>query len=132
MTESTSTTAEPRTNVLVIDDDLFFAQILCDLLMQAGLAATIYIPGTHDISDLDDIEGFQLVLCDYYLPYIESNEFLRTLRKMVPSAAIICLSGDHPDDMDKLINEGTVNAFLQKPCSRESLLSTISSLTSRT
>lgn len=112
--------------ILIIDDDLEFAETLRLHLRAAGYAA--------EVAE-DAVEGGKallerppaLVLLDIGMPYMNGLEFMKLMRTDKNSAAIpvVFVSGrTDGDNMTKAVELGAAD-FLAKPVTREQLLQTV-------
>lgn len=112
--------------ILVIDDDLEFANILRMHLTAAGYDA--------EVAE-DAIEGGKallarppaLVLCDINMPFLNGLELVSLMQADAQSASIpvVFISGRSDSNiMAKAVELGAVD-FLMKPITREQLLQTV-------
>jgi DNA-binding response OmpR family regulator len=112
--------------ILIIDDDLEFANLLRMHLAAAGYTA--------EVAE-DAVEGGKallarppdLVLCDIGMPYMNGLELITLMRSDADSASIpvVFVSGRNDSDtLAKAVELGAAD-FLAKPVTREQLLQTV-------
>jgi DNA-binding response OmpR family regulator len=112
--------------ILIIDDDLEFANVLRMHLAAAGYAA--------EMAE-DAVEGGKallarppaLVLCDINMPYMNGLDLMTLMRSDARSAAIpvVFVSGRADGDtMSKAVKLGAAD-FLAKPITRDQLLESV-------
>jgi two-component system, sensor histidine kinase and response regulator len=112
--------------ILIIDDDIEFADVLRMHLSAAGYAA--------EMAE-DAVEGGKallarppaLVLCDINMPYLSGLDLLSLMQSDARSASIpvVFISGrTDADTMAKAVKLGAAD-FLAKPVTRERLLESI-------
>ncbi|TSA16714.1 MAG: response regulator [Betaproteobacteria bacterium] len=112
--------------ILIIDDDLEFAGVLCMHLTAAGYAA--------EVAE-DAVVGGKvlmanppaLVLCDIGMPYLSGLELMSLMQTDVRSASIpvVFISGRNDSGtMARAVELGAAD-FLAKPITREQLLQTV-------
>lgn len=112
--------------ILIIDDDIEFADLLRMHLTAAGYAA--------EVAE-DAVEGGKmllahppaLILCDINMPYLSGLDLVSLMRSDTRSAKIpvVFISGrTDGDTMAEAVKLGAAD-FLAKPISREQLLATV-------
>jgi len=112
--------------ILIIDDDLEFADLLRMHLTGAGYAA--------EVAE-DAVEGGKallarppaLVLCDIGMPYLNGLEFMSLMQADAQLATIPVVVVSGRNDSDTLARAVELGAadFLAKPITREQLLQTV-------
>jgi DNA-binding response OmpR family regulator len=114
--------------ILIIEDDVEFAEVLSLHILAAGYAA--------EVAE-DAVEGGKallarppaLILCDINMPYLSGLDLLSLMHSDALSASIpvIFISGrSDTDTMAKAVKLGAAD-FLSKPVTREQLLGSIES-----
>ncbi len=112
--------------ILIIDDDIEFAEVLRMHLAAAGYTA--------EVAE-DAIEGGKallarppaLVLCDIGMPYLNGLELISLMQSDASSASIpvVIISGRNDNStMARAVELGAAD-FLAKPITREQLLQTV-------
>lgn len=112
--------------ILIIDDDIEFADVLRMHLSAAGYTA--------EVAE-DAVEGGKallarppaLILCDINMPYLSGLDLVALMRSDVRSASIPVIFISGRTDGDTMTNAVKLGAadFLAKPISREQLLGSI-------
>lgn len=121
---------QDRSNIriLIIDDDVEFANMLRLHLMSAGYAAEVAedaVVGGKALLERPPT----LVLCDIGMPYMNGLELMSLMRADAHSAAIpvVFISGrSDSNTMARAVELGAAD-FLVKPITREQLLLTVES-----
>ena len=110
--------------LLLVDDEVAFAQVLAKRLGRRGIAVTAAHSGTEAIQRLRRLE-VDVVVLDLKLEDMDGIEVLKIFRKMAPETAVIMLTG-HGSEV--AAQEGLRNGaadYLTKPCDFEALLAKI-------
>ncbi len=81
-----------KTKILVVDDELFFRQLLADLLEQEGYAVEVYGSGAEALERIRK-GGIDLVLTDMVMPEISGLEILRAARSIENPPEVILVTG---------------------------------------
>jgi two-component system, NtrC family, C4-dicarboxylate transport response regulator DctD len=112
--------------ILIIDDDIEFANVLRMHLVAAGYAAEI----AEDAVEAGKALLAQppaLILCDIGLPYLDGLELMSLMQSDARSASIpvIVVSGrTDSDTLTRAVKLGAAD-FLAKPITREQLLESV-------
>ena len=114
-------------NLLVIDDDRNFRETMRELLESHGYTVRIASNGREAL-DLLEIAGADLALCDWRMPEIGGQQFLRTLAAGTDAHAmpvlIMTAYGSGPSALEAM-QLGAYD-FITKPLDMDAVLSTIS------
>lgn len=94
--------------VLVVDDEAEVLDVVADLLVEEGYHVTCARNGREALGVLDR-EGFDLVLTDLGMPYLDGLGLTRAIRRLRRPPPVVVMSADRED-----INLGDV-PFLRKP-----------------
>jgi NADH-quinone oxidoreductase subunit E len=114
----------PPLDVLIIDDEDFFAETCRPTLESAGFRMAIAKNGQQGLH-LAGSEGPGVVLLDLKLPDMTGFEILDLLSKKAPSAVPIIITGQGTvDSAVESMKRGAFD-FLTKPCDSEKLLETV-------
>ena len=114
--------------VVVIDDEVYICELYTDVLTMAGykvLKATEPREGVKIFKENPEID---VVILDLIMPHMSGREVFQILLQLNPEVRIILSSGYSAElygDINKLITSGA-KAFMQKPVSPKTLLTTIS------
>lgn len=114
------------TRILIIDDDLEFANVLRMHLISAGYAA--------EVAE-DAVDGGKallanppaLVLCDINMPYMSGLDLMALMQSDARSASIPVVLVSGRTDAETMANAVKLGAadFLSKPVTREQLLASV-------
>lgn len=110
--------------VLIVDNEIGFADVLAKRLLKRGIKATKTYSGTEAIQMLRNVD-FHCIVLDLKMEDMDGIEVLRIFRKMVPDLPVIVLTG-HGSEETAI--EGLAlgaAACLIKPCGFENLVETI-------
>jgi PAS domain S-box-containing protein len=115
-----------RERVLVVDDEPFIAESLCDILKANGYEALTANSGEAALETYKELgEKIDLIVLDLGMPGMGGKECLGRLRRMDGELKIIVASGydaaTHAEEVKKL----GAKAFISKPYSISRLLKTI-------
>jgi len=100
--------------ILVLDDELNFAEMLHELLVENAYDAEIATSPTEALVRLEQ-EPFTLVVADYKMPEMNGAEFLERIRSLMPELPVIMVSGlMNTKDLMRVANIG-VTMVLEKP-----------------
>jgi two-component system, cell cycle sensor histidine kinase and response regulator CckA len=117
--------SEPKSTILVIDDDAKFLETMRILLRGAGYTV---LTSTTGPKGLDMIRyaprGVRTVLLDFNMPGFNGAETLAYLRKLNPNVKVIAVSGFKVNELPASFQKG-VEKFVAKPFSNGELLETI-------
>jgi len=110
--------------ILVLDDEAAYAEMLCGLLREEGFGATMLTNSAEAIAWLGE-HPCALVLADYSMPDVNGAEFLRRVRENHPDLPVIILSGQmNTRDLVSVANQD-VNMVLEKPIERKTLVENV-------
>lgn len=100
--------------ILVIDDELTYAQMLSDLLADHGFQAEFVTDPREALERLHE-QSFALIVSDFKMPEVDGAQFLVEARRIVPHLPVIMVSGlMTTPDLLKVANIG-VTLVLEKP-----------------
>lgn len=109
------------TRVLVVDDERFFREAICDVLAPAGITPLVAESGEEAMEHAAD-ESVGVVILDLQLPDMHGLEVFRQLRECRPDLRVIILSAH--TDQDSVLEALRLGAYdyLAKPIHEEELL----------
>ena len=113
-------TNEP-VRVLLVDDEVGFADVLQKRMGKRGLVVTTATSGTDGIQILRK-DDFDVAILDLKMEDMSGIEVLQIFKKMVPGLPVIMLTGH---GSEKAAREGMAFGafdYLLKPCDLEELL----------
>jgi two-component system response regulator HydG len=89
---STSATAGPPIQVLVVDNDVAHAEAMADSLRSIGFACTVASRGQEAISLLES-STFEIVVTDLKMPEVGGLEVLAKCKELQPDAEVVLVTG---------------------------------------
>jgi DNA-binding NtrC family response regulator len=113
-----------KTKILIVDDEVSFAEGLSDILMNEGYLTEIANSGIEAIEKVKD-DGFDIVLMDIKMPVMNGIETFKQIKKMNSNATVILMTAFSEED---IINEGLKEGaygVLKKLTDMEVMLKTI-------
>ena len=117
--------ANPRSTVLIIDDDISFLEAMRSLLHSAGYDVLTSSTGPKGL-DMARYAPRDIgaVLLDFNMPRFNGAETLQFLRKLCPQIKVLAVSGVSLKELPPEFREG-VERFVPKPFSNDDLLKTL-------
>ncbi|KPL07635.1 hypothetical protein AMJ86_03665 [bacterium SM23_57] len=106
--------------VLVVDDDAGFRDVLCGFLESRNL---IVRQASSGMSALDEINRAtpDIIFLDVYMPEMNGLQVLKTIREHWPQVKVIVMSGYATEEMAKEAMDLGATDFLNKPIELELL-----------
>ena len=114
--------------ILVVDDDTAILEFVDRVLRAAGYTTTLATDGPEALKVAEEQGPFDLLLTDVMMPTMNGDKLARQLRLREPTLKVLYLTG-YSDRLFK--DKGTLwegEAFLDKPCTVNSLLQAVSLL----
>ena len=121
--------AQPRTRILLVDDDRKLCRLISEYLRPRGFDTTSVHTGTEGLAEAVK-GGYAAVILDYMLPGIDGFEVLRQLRQQstVPVLMLTALG----DESDRIVGlELGADDYLPKTFSTRELLARLRAVTRR-
>ncbi len=119
----------PRGNnelVLLVDDERNIRTVAEAIMTQAGYRVLLAADGTEAIACYAEHRGeVQVVVTDAVMPYLDGAALTRALRSLDPGVKVIGTSGHGDDQRPVELKTIGVQAFLNKPYDRKTLLLTL-------
>jgi DNA-binding NtrC family response regulator len=101
-------------NVLVIENEQFLAENICQFLQQCGHEIE-HVTRVHDALNLLSYRPFDLVLSDIQLPDAPTDEWLLEIGKLIPSQKVIVMSSHKLPDKIKKSKTLNIVGYFEKP-----------------
>ena len=115
-------------SVLVVDDELFFREVLRGMLVKDGFTVVAEASNGDDAVRMFKEFTPSLVLMDIYMPGMNGIEATREIISVNPLARILICSGTgYDDDINAAILAGA-SGIIYKPFYAEEVMATIKSL----
>ncbi len=110
-------------NILLVDDDVFFQNMISFDLLKSGHTVTIADEGQKAISILTQNSHFDVIICDVNMPVLTGPSLILSLKqiypKKLPVIIIVSASKDGEAFMRKI--EIPHDYYLEKPVDTEAL-----------
>jgi two-component system response regulator CpxR len=128
---SLNTQPDSPINVLLVDDDEEFADLVAEFLIaEGGFRVTQRHDGVSGV-EAAVTESFDVIVLDVGLPELNGFESLKLIRKKVDTPVVMLTA--HGDDIDRILGlEIGADDYLPKPCNLRELVARIRAITRRT
>ena len=115
---------EIKANVLLVDDEARFVEILAERLQVRGVTADTATSGEAALKLIQE-KDFDVVLLDLSMPGMDGIEVLRKMKKSKPALQVIILTGQGSIQATvEVMKKGAMN-FMEKPVDINRLIETI-------
>jgi PAS domain S-box-containing protein len=112
--------------ILVVDDEDSIRQIACQVLENFGYRTLAAANGEEALAlYVERRSEIAIVFTDLMMPVMDGPELMRRIREINPSAKIIATSGVVPDRDESKSVMVSINYFLSKPFTAETLLTCV-------
>lgn len=120
----------PGLHILLVDDDVELAGMLCDYLIQEGFTATAVHDGETGVAEA--LSGrYAIVVLDVMMPRLSGTEALRRIR--AASKLPVLMLTAKGDDMDRIVGlELGADDYVPKPCLPRELAARVRAILRRT
>ena len=116
---------EPKSTILVIDDDLVLLQTVKSLLGKRGFNVVTSSSGQKGLDMLrDTARDICVVVLDYRMPGLNGDETLKVIKQLSPNAKVIGLTAVDLDSVPEAYLDGG-DKLLTKPVIATQLISAI-------
>ena len=116
---------DPKSTILVIDDDPVLLQSVKSLLGKSGFNVVISSSGAQGLDILRNDNGdIRVVVLDYKMPELNGNETLKLIRQFSPGAKVIGLTAVDLDSVPEAYLD-EVDKLLRKPVIATELIGAI-------
>lgn len=110
--------------LLVVDDEMFFREMLSDILVEQGHSVTTADCGTRALEALK-AEDFSAVLLDIIMPDLSGIEVLEQMRQFNPTLPAIMITAERSLDTVKLALKRGAYDYINKPFAPEEVLHSV-------
>ncbi len=127
--DTTTTDGQPRTPILLVDDDRKLCRLIAEYLRPRGFDTTSVHTGNEGLAEALK-GGYAAIILDYMLPGIDGFEVLKQLRQQstVPVLMLTALG----DESDRIVGlEMGADDYLPKTFSTRELLARLRAVTRR-
>ncbi|MEK6692184.1 MAG: PAS domain S-box protein [Nitrospirota bacterium] len=114
--------------VFIIDDEVYICDLYNDVLSKAGYKVLKTTDAREGVRIFKENPEIEIVILDLVMPQMNGREVFQILTQLNSDVRVILSSGYSKElfaDIDKMIDSGA-KAFMQKPVSPKTLLTTIS------
>jgi DNA-binding response OmpR family regulator len=116
--------------VLVVDDEVDFADTLCKMLRRRGMEVTACRAADEALWVLQGA-AYDVVLLDLKMPGLSGTDCLPTIRRIAPETPVILLTGHLAVEDERKALEAGAYAYLFKPHPFEDLFARITEAVQR-
>jgi len=110
-----------KTRVLVVDDDISFAESLTDILTEKGYIAVAVNSGEEALEKIKE-RFFDVVLMDVKMPVMDGMQTFKEIKKLSRSTTVIMMTAYSMDDLvHDALKEGAYGV-LRKPLDIEQVI----------
>ena len=110
-----------ETRVLVVDDDISFAESLTDILNEKGYIAVAVNSGSEALEKIKE-RSFDVVLMDVKMPVMDGMQTFKEIKKLDRSATVIMMTAYSMDDLvHDALKEGAYGV-MRKPLDIEQVI----------
>jgi CheY-like chemotaxis protein len=121
-------TQSDRLSILVVDDEPAIGQLVRRYLEDDAIDLTIAVTGAEALEAATKISKLSLLLTDVMMPELEGHELARQLRQRDPDLKVLYLTGHADHLFDAKQQLWALEAFLEKPFTKESLRQAVAQL----
>ena len=114
--------------VLIVDDEPSVRDFVERVLSDAGFTTSSASDGPEALKKFEHSEPFDVLLTDVMMPQMNGDELARQIRRRHPSVKVLYFTGYSDTLFETKPTLWADEAFLEKPCTPESLLQGISLL----
>jgi DNA-binding NarL/FixJ family response regulator len=118
-----------RMNILLIENEEFFAQNLCDYLRKSARATVQCVSHVHKALDLLAKNKFDLVVSELRLPDTHSEDWLLEIGKINPKQKLIIISSYQMPKNLTLTDKLNIIGYYEKPFDAKIIANLIQQLT---
>lgn len=115
-------------DVLIVDDEEGMRETLCELLRLKGFRAESAKDGYEAVEKISDLQP-RIVILDIRMPGMNGVETLRKLKKIMPNATYVMMTGYAVQNLRRAALKEGVVTVLEKPFSVVDLISIIEDVT---
>lgn len=122
-----------KTSILVVDDEPMVLSLFRRVLVEAGYELTCAESG-FECLDLfrRDSKGYDLVLLDLAMPFMDGEETFQRLRRISDTVAVVLTSGFCEEERLARMMKAGLSGYLRKPLRNQQILTLVSSIVTAT
>ncbi len=113
---------EGTTNILVVEDEPYVAELLQRILQSEGYSCSKALSGELAVQALEQDEEFQLVVTDIMMPSMSGIELLMLIKKSFPATAVLMVTGVDDRNTAVAALERGAYGYVLKPFGRSEIL----------
>lgn len=107
--------------LLLVDDEIGFAEVLCKRMSRRGVIATPAASGEEAVRILRNSD-FDVAIVDLKLEGMDGVEILKVFKLMAPDLPVLMLTGHGCEDARNTCMKHGAHGYLSKPIDFERLL----------
>jgi DNA-binding response OmpR family regulator len=111
--------------ILIVDDDEGICETMQDIFMEMEYKVHYVTSGEFAIEEIKG-KKYDLVLIDYRMPGMDGIETCRRIRQLLPSVAIVMITGNDMDGKDMEEVKSIANGIFYKPVDIRALVNHVS------
>lgn len=115
----------PAPAVLVADDEELVRQLAGFILRADGFEVLLATDGPEALALLADTGEVRLALVDLNMPGPGGPALVEQVHALRPGLPVVVMSGEHRDEVEALFAGAAVAGFLQKPFTRQDILTRV-------
>jgi two-component system response regulator HupR/HoxA len=114
---------------LCVDDDSFVLDTLEMFLTSQGHQVLTALSCQEALQHLENAPPFTFCICDYRMPIMYGDEFLKVVAQKTPETIRVLISGfSDSGRIRQALHNGICNSFIEKPFHLSNLISTLNTL----
>lgn len=114
-------TEQQETKLLIVDDEIGFADVLRKRMSRRGVDATPAASGKEAVQILRN-NDFDVAIVDLKLEGMDGLEILKVFKLMAPDMPVLMLTGHGSEDARNMALKNGADGYLSKPIDFERLL----------
>lgn len=123
-------TSDSEIKLLIVDDEIGFADVLCKRMIRRGVNATAAASGKEAVLILRK-QSFDVAIVDLKLEGMDGVEILKVFKLMAPQMPVLMLTGHGCEDARAMCMKNGADGYLSKPIDFDTLLVTTRNASNR-
>ena len=114
-------------NIMIVDDDVMFANSLSELLEEEGYNNVVVNSGKEAIKKIKETD-FNVVFLDIKMPVMNGAEALKEIKAIKPETTVIMMTGYSLEELVKEALSKGAHDILHKPLDIKKMLGIINAI----